>query len=140
MENWADIPGFTGRYQVSDLGRVRSVDQVIISKNRIYRWKGKILSPGPTHSGHVSVALGRRNSRSVHTLVMLTFVGPPPIGMEVLHRNERPADNRLVNLKYGTRSENMKMDYASGVRATPLAFIDSANGKRHKGKNAPYHG
>lgn len=135
MENWADIPGFTGRYQVSDFGRVRSVDRLIVSKNRIYRWKGKVLSPGPAQSGHVSVALGRSNSKSVHALVMLAFVGPPPPGMEVLHRNERPADNRLANLKYGSRSENLKMDYASGVRTTPLAFINSANGQRRKGKS-----
>lgn len=132
METWADIPGFTGRYQVSDLGRVRSVDHLVITSNRIYRWKGKVLSPGLCSGGHLSVAVGRGNTKMVHILVMLAFVGPPPLFMEVLHLNEQPADNRLVNLRYGTRSENMKMDYASGVRTTPWAFVNSANGQRHK--------
>jgi DNA-binding transcriptional regulator YiaG len=44
----------------------------------------------------------------VHRLVMLAFVGPCPAGHEVRHINGDPSDNRLVNLRYGTRSENQK--------------------------------
>lgn len=50
---------------------------------------------------------------------MLAFEGPCPKGCEVLHLNHNPSDNRRANLKYGTRSENMKMDYAVGVRKSP---------------------
>lgn len=41
-------------------------------------------------------------------LVMLAFVGPRPDGLDVCHGNGNPADNRLENLRYGTRSENMR--------------------------------
>ncbi len=120
MENWKDILGFEGRYQVSDLGRVRSLDRYVrlvakgVETSRLA--KGKILRPGKMKSGHVSVALGKGNSCLVHKLVMEVFKGPCPKGCEVLHLNHVPNDNRLENLKYGTRSENLKMDYKAGIR------------------------
>lgn len=68
-------------------------------------------------SGHVSVAVGKGNSRQVHALVLLAFVGPYPAGCEILHLDGNPTNNTLTNLRYGTRSENLRMDYASGVRS-----------------------
>lgn len=127
MEIWKDIPGHAGRYQVSDEGRVRSLDRPVrvvcqgIDTVRIA--KGKVLRPGPSKSGHVTVALGRGNSRLVHQLVLEAFVGPCPAGCEVLHLNHVPADNRLPNLRYGTRSENLRMDYQAGRRTVPQNFI-----------------
>ena len=119
-ENWKDIPGFEGRYQASDAGRVRSVDRRVrlvahgVETTRLAR--GRILRPAPSRSGHLSVVLGRSNTRGVHTLVMRAFVGEPPEGNEVLHLDHNPTNNALANLRYGTRSENMRMDYAAGKR------------------------
>jgi hypothetical protein len=45
---------------------------------------------------------------------MLAFIGPPPVGMEVLHRNGDAKDNRLENLRYGTRTENIIDVYRQG--------------------------
>lgn len=81
--------------------------------------KGKVLRPGRNGSDHVTVALGKGNSRQVHQLVIEAFIGPRPAGCEVLHLNHCPDDNRLENLRYGTRSENMKMDYEVGARRRP---------------------
>jgi len=46
-------------------------------------------------------------------------------GHEVLHLNHTPADNRLINLRYGTRSENLRMDYAAGSRKVHPNFISA---------------
>lgn len=123
MENWRDVPGHEGGYQVSDAGRVRSLPRrvrVVAHGTEATRASpGRVLRPGTTRSGHVSVAIGKGNSRLVHQLVLEAFVGPRPEGCEVLHLNHRPADNRLENLRYGSRSENLKMDYASGTRKRP---------------------
>jgi len=117
MEIWKDVPGYEGRYQVSDLGNVRSVDRYVdCGYGGRRRYKGKALHPGARPSGHTTVALGKRNSASVHRLVMLAFVGPCPAGHEVLHDDHNPANNALTNLRYGTRSENLKMDYTAGNR------------------------
>ena len=127
-EVWKPVVGHDNAYEVSDLGRVRSVNRTVVCTNRHgsqerRNYKGCLLKPGPSRSGHVSVALGKGNTRAVHQIVMEAFVGPCPEGHEVLHLNHTPTDNRLVNLKYGTRSENLRMDYAAGRRPDPHWLI-----------------
>ena len=113
MEDWKDIPGYEGKYQASSAGNIRSIDRQITQIGRgglpsTRLIKGRVLRPGQyCKAGHVSVMLGKKSfGRPVHRLVMLTFVGPPPVNQEVRHLNGNPKDNRLVNLAYGTRSEN----------------------------------
>lgn len=84
------------RYLVSDDGTIFGI-------------KGQPLK-GCEHNGYILIRLTKNcRSRAVfaHRLVLETFVGPCPDGMETLHRNGIRSDNRLVNLRYGTRSENM---------------------------------
>lgn len=132
MELWKDIPGYEGKYQASDMGRIRSLDHKVrgvchFTGSEFQRnVKGRILRPGQfCKSGHVSVILGRGTSgRPVHQLVMLAFVGPPPVGMEVLHNNGDPTDNRLENLRYGTRTENILDVYRQGKVWRKLSIDD----------------
>ena len=127
VEQWRDIPGYEGRYQVSDLGRVRSLDhrvRLVVKGVETTRLSpGRILKPGPARSGHLTVALGRGNSKQVHALVLLAFVGPYPEGMEVLHGDDDPTNNRLNNLRYGTRSENLRQCVAHGRHKCHPNFI-----------------
>ena len=97
MEVWKLVPEYEGKYEVSDQGRVRSFQRYP---------QGRILRPGRMPGGHLSVALGRGNSQCVHKLVLLTFVGAAPDKHECFHINGIPNDNRLANLRWGTRSEN----------------------------------
>ena len=112
QEVWKPVPGYEGLYEVSDQGRVRSLDRDITQKSRWGTWftlrkKGKLLRPGRMPQGHQSVALGRRNSQCVHKLVLMAFVGPAPDRHECCHNNGDPSDNRLENLRWGTRRENI---------------------------------
>ena len=95
-ENWKDVPGFEGRYRVSDLGRVYSFHS------------GRCLRPGRMTEGHMSVSLGARNSRCVHELVLTAFAGPRPEKHEARHLNGEPSDNRLANLEWATRGRNIQ--------------------------------
>ena len=121
-EIWKDIPGYEGQYQASNLGNIRSVDRKVrgichFTGKEFYRTvKGRVLRPGRfCHAGHLSVVLGHGATGSpVHQLIMLTFVGPPPEGTEILHSNGDPTDNRLENLRYGTRTENILDVYHQG--------------------------
>ena len=116
-EIWKPIPSEPG-YEVSSLGRVRSSDRVVETANgQRRRYKGQMLSPGRTKSGHLTVACGKGNSRSVHVLVLEAFIGPRPPGMEALHRNDEPWDNALENLLWGTRSENLRDKVRNGRMA-----------------------
>jgi hypothetical protein len=110
-EKWRRIPGYEGRYEASDLGRVRSVERTITDTlGRVRRLKSYVLQPAVCKRGgritHLSVGLGDRNSHHVHRIIMRTFVGPPPEGFEVCHNNGDPTDNKLENLRYDTRSAN----------------------------------
>ncbi len=103
---WVPIPGHEGSYEVSHLGRVRSIDRVIIDRNgKRYRRRGQTLRTWPER-GYLCVRLGIGRQYAVHRLVLLAFVGPCPEGQEALHQNGDPSDPRLTNLRWGTHSEN----------------------------------
>lgn len=109
-EAWKPVVGYEGLYEVSDQGRVRSLPRRGRGNRAARVYGGQLLRPGKMVRGHLSVALSRDNraaSRSVHALVLEAFVGPCPGGQEVRHVNDNPSDNRLANLEYGTRRENM---------------------------------
>ena len=108
-EEWRDIPGFLG-YKASDMGRIASCKKRLggpggwVIEDEIQR----VLSPGIS-SGYKFVLLrsGKStNNRRVHRLVMLTFVGECPDGLEVCHNNGKKNDCRLSNLRYDTHAAN----------------------------------
>jgi len=100
-EQWRDIPGYEGRYQISDMGRLQSKARGV--------WAFMPGSKGGSH--YQRVGLSRPGDRSpcpvpVHHLVLLAFVGPRPEGCIIRHLNGKRYDNRLTNLVYGTHAEN----------------------------------
>lgn len=110
-EVWKDIPGYEGLYQASTRGRVRSLTRSVFRKDgyggyAVWQYAGRILRVRPKESGHLNVSLGSRNTKKVHRLVLETFVGPCPAGLECLHADGDPTNNRLDNLRWGTRREN----------------------------------
>ena len=110
-EIWRDIPGYDGMYQASSHGRIRSVDRTIFRPHShgghaVWRYKGRVLKARPKESGHLNVSLGAHNTKKVHRLVLETFVGACPVGMECLHIDGDPTNNRIENLRWGTRFEN----------------------------------
>lgn len=110
-EIWAPIADLQGWYEVSTCGGVRSVDRVIHQRNGATRhFPGHVLSPlVDPDDGHLTVALwqsGTSRRRPVHKLVLETFVGSCPPGMEGCHNDGAPAHNCVANLRWGTRSGN----------------------------------
>jgi hypothetical protein len=110
-ETWKPVVGHEGAYEVSDLGRVRSLDREWqqLSRHGTYythHKRGRMLQPGPMPGGHLSVAIGKGNSQCVHKLVLEAFVGPAPEGHEARHLNGIESDNRLGNLQWATRTRN----------------------------------
>lgn len=109
-EEWKSISGYEG-YEVSNCGRVRSLDRTIHSKNGRYRLhKGRVLKQKKSKKGYLRVNLCGEDgtkTKSIHRLVLEAFIGPCPADMETRHLNGDPADNRLANLRYGTHGENI---------------------------------
>ena len=124
-EQWLPVVGYEGSYEVSDQGRVRSLDRVIenpLPSGTIRRQKvsGRELIPGNQKSGgyfYVNLSHKRQRSFHVHRLVMDAFVGPKPTALQTRHLNGNPSDNRLANLAYGTVSENAQDTIRHGRNA-----------------------
>lgn len=113
-ERWLPIVGFEGRYEVSDLGKVRSLPRMVLKASRAgnqyqYPIRGGILSPKIDRRGYKYVGLrsdGRHLHIYIHQAVARAFLGPVPGGKEVAHGDGDQTNNRLSNLRYATRSEN----------------------------------
>lgn len=111
IETWKPIVGYDGYYEVSDLGRVRSLDRMIVSRSRqgneyLQHRYGRPLKPGKLTQGYLKVSLGRNQQRLVHRLVLEAFVGECPTDQQCRHLNGNRTDNRLINLCWGTIKED----------------------------------
>ena len=113
-EKWLPVVGYEGLYEVSDEGRVRSLDRVSSDGSRR---KGRVLTP--TGINHVHVTLSSRGVKrkpSVHRLVLEAFLGPPPAGAIGCHRDDDPRNNCLRNLYWGSHSQNYSDSVVNGGR------------------------
>jgi len=106
MENWKPIPGYEGWYEVSDAGRVRSLERTT-SHGR--KRKQKVLK-AVNDGKYLRVNLSKDNQKRlwlVHQLVLTAFVGPGNGRIkQARHLNGDPEDNRLENLCWGSAKEN----------------------------------
>jgi hypothetical protein len=107
IENWRAVPDTDGRYEVSDLGRVRrrTADGTIPILPHRY---------GP---GYLGVTVASR-SRYVHELVALAFLGPRPDGYEVDHVDGHRQNNKATNLEWVTPGQNQRRAYDLGLKAS----------------------
>jgi len=116
MEIWKDIPGYEGLYQVSDMGRVKSVARIKQNGRSYHLAKERILKQNLLSSGYLRIGLhknAKRKSLSVHRLVLLVFVGESDL--TVNHKDGIKTNNTLNNLEYCTQSENIKHAFRLGL-------------------------
>ena len=121
-EIWKPVLDYIGLYEVSNLGRVRS-----LKFNKF-----RILKPFKTKKGYLHVDLcedGKRKEFNIHRLVWETFNGKIPDGMQVNHIDENKLNNRLDNLNlmtpkentnYGTRNKRASVAMTNGKLSDPV--------------------
>ncbi len=132
IENWVPVLDFEGLYEVSDLGRVRSLDRI---RPGGMPWKGRMMSLKPRSDGYIPITLwknGEQTVRLVHRVVLDSFVGPRPPGLEVLHGDGNRVNNALDNLSWGTHAQNQADVVAHGRH-----YLGS---KKHCPQGHPYSG
>ena len=111
FELWKDIKGFEGLYQVSTLGRVRSMDRWVTYKNGVKRFfEGKIINTFISNNGYIRVQLNKNCKKikySVHRLVAETFIPNPDNLPCVNHKDEVKTNNYPYNLEWCTIEYNI---------------------------------
>jgi hypothetical protein len=141
MEEWRDIEGYEGEYQVSSYGNVRSLDRYIKSKSKlnndfVYLKKGKNLIPelGSLVYPYVVYYLqkdGKRYYNKAHRLVAKAFIPNPHNKKIVNHIDSNPRNNHVDNLEWLTHSENIKHAYDKG-RIDISKAVESSVRNRYK--------
>lgn len=125
-ETWKDIPGYNGYYQVSNLGRVKSLKRFFkTGRGRIAETKLRILRQADSRDGYKMVVLcvnGEQLTRRVHRLVAMAFIPNPHNYPVINHKNEIRTDNRCSNLEWCTVSYNDTYGHALEKRKEKLSI------------------
>ena len=128
-EVWVGIDSHWGGYDVSNLGRVRSRDRTVKTKNGVLRsYKGRILKPN-VNGGRAQVQLGYGDRQPVRDLVAEAFIGPKPPGLVTVNLDGDPLNNRVENIAYMTYSE------AANRRPKPPRKENCPSGHPYSGDN-----
>lgn len=111
-EIWKPIFGYEGLYEISNYGQIKRL-------NRDKRCRPfRLIKPLKKADGHVCVDLSKNGSskrRYIHTIVLETFVEARPQGMECRHLDGNPENNKIENLKWGSKSENTRDSVKHGT-------------------------
>jgi hypothetical protein len=122
-EVWSTIKDYEGLYEVSNMGRVRSLDREqsrAIVGLETYIKKGQVLSPRLQRQGYQLVALfknGKREDKLIHRIVAEAFI-PNPLKKETVNHKDNVKGNNVVNnLEWATQSENSKHAFDNGFNS-----------------------
>jgi hypothetical protein len=120
---WRDVAGYEGLYLVSTLGELKSIDRVIKTKNgKSYLRKGRNITIRKNNFGYYETRLyknGKKKSAFLHRIIAEAFIPNPYNLAQVDHINGDKRDNRICNLRWVTRSQNMKAAYELGLCKSP---------------------
>ena len=110
-EIWRDVVGYEGLYQVSSMGRVKSLGRFIDNLVRGHYWQEeKILKPSKRINGYVGISLhkdGKAKNFNIHRLVAIAFIPNPNNLPQIDHINADKTNNNVNNLRWVTAKENI---------------------------------
>ena len=113
-EIWKDIAGYEGYYQISDKGRIKSLERRVNDNGGMFLLKSKILKPVMNDQGYLRIGLrkdGKRKHKRVSRLVAEAFIPNPENKPQINHKNGDRTDNNVSNLEWVSVSDNIKHSY-----------------------------
>ena len=122
-EIWKDVVGFEGIYKVSSFGRLKSLERIVVRKNDVRLRINEKIILGSDHHGYLFTTLRKKDCRVqkfIHVIVAEAFIGVKPEGKEVCHADGSRKNNCVNNLRYGTRSDNVRDAMAHGTHYKPI--------------------
>lgn len=118
VEIWKPVVGYEGIYEVSNMGRVKSLDRLVKRNNHFDRKKGRILSPS-INSLYPMVRLsknGEHKSTFLHRIIAIAFIPNPNNKPQVNHIDGNKHNYSISNLEWCTQSENNAHAFATGLK------------------------
>lgn len=136
-EVWKDIEGYEGLYQVSNLGRIKSVKRIVNCKNEAkLSIKEKILIQAKGTRGYKFVRLSKNNKSKtirVHKIVAKAFIPNKNNGKVINHLDCNVENNCVSNLEWCTQSENVKYSWKLGrCEISRKALLENSKNRRKK--------
>lgn len=126
-EEWRPVSGYEGIYEVNPSGLVR---RVLPASGATV---GKVLKPQSNGLGYLHVCLankGDKARRYVHRIVATAFLGPPPDGHEVNHKDGNKSNNEIANLEYVTHAANLEHARDTGLRRKRTTPAKTPTGRK----------
>jgi hypothetical protein len=124
MEEWKPVPSLEEHYAISSEGNLRQLS------DWPQRPAGRIIPKYISSDGYCLAGIrmpdGQKRIVRLHRLVALAFLGPVPAGTEVNHKDGNKANNKVENLEYVTRSENLRHAYRLGLNRRPSGAANPA--------------
>lgn len=130
-EQWKDISGYENLYQVSNMGRIRTVDrkETVKSNGGVRHWKGRILKvKGETYKTGYRVSLWKEGVEKdflVARLVSMNFIELPFEKLTVNHIDGNRFNNKIENLEWVTLKENIQHGFKTGLYPTKKVIISN---------------
>ena len=136
LEIFKDIPNYESKYQVSNLGRIKSLSRKKFNGKGYHLTKEKILKPSvnPKSKRAYEIVNLEGKCRTVHSLVAETFLNHNPYDRKVVvhHIDNNPLNNNLDNLKIVTQRENISVSKKGSSKYTGVSFAKDRNKWRAK--------
>lgn len=117
-EIWKEIEGYEGFYQISNLGRVKSIDRFVKGQIGLRKAKGDLKIPTLGKRGYYEIGLNKNSSRKtvkIHRLIALHFIPNPENKPHINHIDGNKLNNKINNLEWCTHAENMRHARVNGL-------------------------
>ncbi len=128
QEEWRPVVGYEGRYEVSNLGGVRSLPRTMDARHGGspdgYHMKGRVLKKNTSPNGYFFVPLGKGKIGYIHRLVLEAFVPNPENKPCCDHIDANKQNNKVTNLRWATYSENNSHPHAVALRSKRVLQLD----------------
>jgi len=131
-EEFADIKDYEGLYQISNYGRVKTLERYYFLGNNKIKVKEKILKSSNNNYGYANVTLSKKNKQKeicTHTLVAKHFIPNPENKPTINHKDGNKKNNKISNLEWATYSEQEYHAYQNKLRGKNFGTKNGMYGK-----------